>query len=112
MPGSLQAHFSMMRWIDKLSLAAKLRVMIMSAVAVVLVLACALYASVEALAVRRNLADQLLILATAVSQNAAAPLALGNRNLARNALEPLHADPSMRAVSLYDADGRIVLNFA
>jgi two-component system, sensor histidine kinase and response regulator len=112
MPGSLQAHFSMMRWIDKLSLAAKLRVMIMSAVAVVLVLACALYASVEALAVRRNLADQLLILATAVSQNAAAPLVLGNRNLARNALEPLHADPSMRAVSLYDADGRIVLNFA
>jgi len=102
----------MMRWIDKLSLAAKLRVMIVSAVAVVLVLACALYASVEALAVRRNLADQLLILATSVSQNVAAPLALGNRNLARNALEPLHADASMRAVSLYDADGRIVLNFA
>jgi two-component system, sensor histidine kinase and response regulator len=102
----------MTRWIDSLSLASKLRVMIVSAVAVMLLLASALYASVEALTLRRNLAQQLLILTTAAGQNAAAPLALRNRNLARNALEPLHADPSMRAVTLYDAAGHIVLNFS
>ncbi|HEY1314916.1 MAG TPA: histidine kinase dimerization/phospho-acceptor domain-containing protein, partial [Steroidobacteraceae bacterium] len=102
----------MMRWIDNLSLASKLRVMIVLAVAVVLLLASALYASVEALALRANLAQQLLILTTAAGQNAAAPLALHNRNLARNALEPLHADPTMRAVALYDAAGHIFLNFS
>jgi signal transduction histidine kinase/DNA-binding response OmpR family regulator len=100
------------RWFDNLSLAAKLRVLIVTAAAVVVVLAGALYASVEALALRRNLGEQLLILTTAAGQNAAAPLALLNRNLARNALEPLHAEPSMRAVTLYDSGGHIAVSFA
>jgi two-component system, sensor histidine kinase and response regulator len=97
----------MKRWINNLSLASKLRIMIICAVVVALLLGSVLYTAAEVLSQRRSLAQHLVTLATAVGENAAAPLKLSDRALARNVLESLRADPNIRAVTLYDAAGQI-----
>src|ERR1700694_4509315 len=97
-----------MQWVGNLSLRAKLRVIVLYAAAVAVLLAGALYTTGEVLTQRRNQAQQLLTMVTAVGQNASSPLKQFNRTLARNVLGSLHADPDIRAAALYDGAGNIV----
>jgi hypothetical protein len=75
-----------MQWVGKLSLRAKLRVIVLYAAAVAVLIGCALYQSGEVLSVRRSQAQQLLQMVSAVGDNAALPLKQFNRALARKAL--------------------------
>jgi len=100
----------MKRWINKLPLAFRLRLMIVYVVAAALLLAGALHTVSTVLSLRRSLAQQLVISATAAGERAAVPLALSNSAQARAALESLRADPCIRSVTLYDAGGRVWLD--
>jgi signal transduction histidine kinase/CheY-like chemotaxis protein len=100
----------MMRWMDNLPLAVKLRVIIVYAAAVALLVASVLYMSGEVLSLRRSLAGHLLTLATTVGENTTGALTFADRALARNVLGTLRADPNIRAVTLYDASGRIFVD--
>jgi signal transduction histidine kinase/DNA-binding response OmpR family regulator len=100
----------MMRWIGNLSLAAKLRVIIVYASGVALLVASVLYMSGEALSLRHSLAEHLLTLATTVSENTTGALTLADRSLARNVLGTLRTDPNIRSVTLYDAKGKVFVD--
>src|SRR5450755_1355831 len=100
----------MMRWISNLSLAAKLRVIVVYAAAVALLVASVLYMSGEVLTLRRSLAQHLVTLATTVGANTTAALTFSDRADARNVLKSLHADPNIESVTLYDAAGRVFVD--
>ncbi len=100
----------MMGWIGNLSLAAKLRVIIVYASGVALLVASVLYLSGEALSLRHSLAEHLLTLATTVSENTTGALTLADRSLARNVLGTLRTDPNIRSVTLYDAKGKVFVD--
>ena len=100
----------MMRWIGNLSLAAKLRLIVVYAAAVALLVASVLYMSVEVLSLRRSLAQHLVTLATTVGANTTAALTFADRADARNVLSSLRADPNIQAVTLYDAAGNVFVD--
>jgi signal transduction histidine kinase/CheY-like chemotaxis protein len=100
----------MPRWLSNLSLAAKLRVIVVYAAAVALLVASVLYMSGEVLSLRRSLAQHLVTLATTVGANTTAALTFSDRADARNVLKSLRADPNIQAVTLYDAAGRVFVD--
>jgi signal transduction histidine kinase/DNA-binding response OmpR family regulator len=100
----------MMRWISNLSIAAKLRVIVIYAAAVALFVASVLYMSGEVLSLRRSLAQHLVTLATTVGTNTTAALTFSDHADARNVLRSLRADPSIQAVALYDAAGKVFVD--
>jgi signal transduction histidine kinase/DNA-binding response OmpR family regulator/HPt (histidine-containing phosphotransfer) domain-containing protein len=100
----------MMRWLRNLSIAAKLRVIVVYAAAVALVVASILYMSGEVLTQRRSLAQHLLTLAATAGANTTAALTFSDRADARNVLRSLRADPSVSAVTLYDAKGNVFVD--
>jgi two-component system sensor histidine kinase/response regulator len=100
----------MMRWIGNLSLAAKLRLIVVYAAAVALLVASVLYMSIEVLSLRRSLAQHLVTLATTVGANTTAALSFADRADARNVLSSLRADPNIEAVTLYDAAGNVFVD--
>ena len=95
-----------------MSLASKLRVVLVYAMAAVLVPACLLYTSEKALSLRDSLAQQLVIVAMNASERAAAPLRLSNRTQVSDALGSMRADWNIRSVTLYDAAGKVFLDYA
>jgi two-component system, sensor histidine kinase and response regulator len=97
----------MMRLIGHLSLASKLRLMIVSAAGAALLVASGLYVTSEVLSLRQNLAQQLLTLAQSVAANVGA-LPAGDRTLARTMLQSMQVDTNVRSVTLFDAGGRAV----
>src|SRR5271168_2717164 len=99
-----------MRWIDNLPLAVKLRVIIMYAAVVALLVASLLYMSGEALSLRKSISAHLLTLTSAVGENAAGALALGDPSLARKALWTMSGDPDVRSVTLYDSRGKLFVD--
>jgi len=101
----------MMRWIAHFSLAAKLRVIIVYAAAVALLVASLLYMTGEVLSLRRSLAEHLVTLATTVAENSTGALTFSDHVLARGVLGSLRSDPNIRAVTLYDADGAVFVDF-
>jgi len=100
----------MMRWIRNLSIAAKLRVIVVYAAAVALLVASVLYMSGEVLKNRSSLARHLMTLATTAGANTTAALTFSDRADARNVLRSLRADPNIRAVTLYDAAGNVFVD--
>ncbi len=100
----------MMSWISNLPLAAKLRVLIVYAAAVALLVASVLYMGGEVLSLRRSLAEHLLTLATTVGENTTGALTFTDRDLAHNVLGTLRTDPNIRAVTLYDAKGKVFVD--
>jgi two-component system, sensor histidine kinase and response regulator len=100
----------MMPWIGNLSLAAKLRLIVVYAAAVALLVASVLYMSEEVWSLRRSLAQHLVTLATAVGANTTAALTFADRADARNVLESLRSDPNIKAVTLYDAAGNVFVD--
>jgi two-component system, sensor histidine kinase and response regulator len=98
-----------MHWVDNLSLGAKLRVIVVYAAAVAVLIASALHVSGEALTLRRSVSEHMLTLVTAMAENAGPSLKTANQKLARKLLGSLHAEPDMRAATLYDAAGNVFL---
>jgi signal transduction histidine kinase/CheY-like chemotaxis protein len=96
-----------MRWIRDLSLAAKLRAIIVYAASVVTLVASILYMSGEMLDLRRGLAGHLVTLVTSVAENTTGALTFSDHSLARSVLESLRADPNIRSVTLFDASGKV-----
>ncbi|MGA2024500.1 MAG: response regulator [Steroidobacteraceae bacterium] len=95
----------MMRWLGQLSLAFRLRAMILGAVAVTLLLGSLLYTVMTALTLRRNATEHVLTLVYAVGANATAALKSSDRGLARRTLQALRAERDIRAATLYDSAG-------
>jgi two-component system sensor histidine kinase/response regulator len=101
----------MIRFIRHLSLATKLRLMIVYAAGAALFVASALYVTSEVLSLRQGLAQQLVTLAQAVAANVGS-LPAADRTLARAMLQSLQIDPNVRAVALLDAGGHPVTSIA
>ena len=101
-----------MQWISNLSLGWKLRVMVIYAAAVAVLIVSVLQVSGEAVTLQQNFSKHLLTLATAVSENAAAPLKSSDRARARNVLGSFRAEPDIRSVTLYDATGNVFVRRA
>jgi sensor histidine kinase regulating citrate/malate metabolism len=101
----------MMRWVNRLSLAAKLRFVIMYAAGAALLVASGLYITGEVLSLRQSLAQQLITLARSVAQDEAS-LSLSNRSLAQSILQSMRVDPNVRSVALYDASGQLFTSVA
>jgi signal transduction histidine kinase/DNA-binding response OmpR family regulator len=100
----------MMRWLGNLSLAHKLRFMVLFALGVALALIGLIHVVGDTVSLRRTTAQHLVTLATAVGANAVAPLRLSNRIQARNVLESLRAEPAVRTATLYDAAGQMFVS--
>jgi signal transduction histidine kinase/CheY-like chemotaxis protein len=100
----------MMRWINNLSIATKLRLVVVYAAAAALLVASILYMSGEVLTLRRSLAQHLVTLARTVGTNTTAALIFSDRADARIILESLRADPNIRTVTLYDAAGKVFVD--
>jgi hypothetical protein len=96
----------MIRWVNHLSLATKLRIAIMYAAGAALLVASGLYITGEVLSLRQSLAQQLVILAKSVAQDESS-LSFSNRTLAQTILQSMHVDPNVRSVALYDASGKL-----
>jgi two-component system sensor histidine kinase/response regulator len=96
----------MIRWIHHLSLATKLRLIIVYAAGAALLVASGLYITGEVLSLRQGLAQQLATLARSVAQDEAS-LNFSNRALAQTLLQSMRVDPNVRSVALYDASGRL-----
>ena len=101
----------MMRWINHLSLAAKLRFIIVYAAGAALLVASGLYITGEVLSLRQSLAQQLITLARSVAQDEAS-LSYSNRSLAQSILQSMRVDPNVKSVALYDATGRLFTSVA
>jgi len=97
----------MIRFIRHLSLATKLRLMIVYAAGAALFVASALYVTSEVLSLRRGLAQQLVTLAQSVAENVGS-LPAADRGLARTMLQSMQVDPNVRSVALFDAGGHPV----
>jgi signal transduction histidine kinase/CheY-like chemotaxis protein len=101
----------MMRWIHHLSLAAKLRLIIVYAAGAALLVASGLYITGEVLSLRQSLAQQLITLARSVAQDEAS-LNFSNQALAQSILQSMRVDPNVRSVALYDASGHLFTSVA
>jgi two-component system, sensor histidine kinase and response regulator len=99
-------------WIGNLTLAAKLRAMILYVLALTIALSSLFYSTTAAFNWRRNTSGHLVTLISAVGANATAAMKSPNRALARNALQALRAEPEIGAATLYDGGGLIVAEFA
>ena len=102
----------MTRWLSRLPLKAKLRVILVLAAGVSLLVASAVYMAAETVSLRRSLSDHLITLTGAVGRSTAGALRLDDRDLARSLLASLKADPDVRAVTLYDAAGQIFVDMS
>jgi signal transduction histidine kinase/DNA-binding response OmpR family regulator len=99
-----------MRRNSRLSVATRLRFIVVYASAVALLVVSVLYIGGEVSSLRRSLAQHLLTLATTVGANTGAALTFADRAEARNILHSLGADPNIRAVTLYDAAGNVFVD--
>ena len=100
----------MTRWGGNLSLATKLRLIMVCAAAAALLVAGCLYMLGEAFTLRQSLAENVLTLATSLSENAAGGLTFTDRPQARNVLGTLRADPDIRSATLTDSKGKIFVD--
>jgi signal transduction histidine kinase/CheY-like chemotaxis protein len=96
-----------MDWVGNLSLGAKLRVIVIYAAAVAVVIVSLLHVSGEAVAFRRNAAQNLLNLVAVVGDGAGSLLKSNNQKQARKLLGSLHTEPALRSATLYDAAGNV-----
>jgi signal transduction histidine kinase/CheY-like chemotaxis protein/HPt (histidine-containing phosphotransfer) domain-containing protein len=97
----------MMRWLSRLPLSTKLRLIIVYGASVSLLVASGLYISAEVLSLRRSLSDHLLTLTIATGRNTTGALTFGDREAALGVLASLETDPNINSATLYDPAGQI-----
>ncbi len=93
----------MIRWLAALSLAAKLRVIVIYAAGVALTVAAVFYVSGSVLGLRQSLGEP----PTAWRRIPPRALSLQDKVLAAKVLDSLRADPNVRSASVYDANGKL-----
>jgi two-component system, sensor histidine kinase and response regulator len=95
------------RLIGRVSLATKLRFMIVMAAGAALLVASILYLTSEVLTLRQSLAQPLVRLTRSVAQDEGT-LSLADPVRTRTVLQSMSVDPDVRTATLYDAAGRPV----
>jgi signal transduction histidine kinase/CheY-like chemotaxis protein len=100
----------MRRWIRRIPLAFKLRLMVVTAIAAALSLLALLVVLRELVTLRDRAGERVLILATAVADSVSRPMRLGDRTQVQAVLASLRTDPSVRGVTLYDAKGGVSMD--
>ena len=97
-----------MRGLKHQSLESKLRLTQLSGLVTTVLIGAILYSCVEFVALRASAAARLLTLTSNAAESVAIALQLPNEEMASRALGTLRADPSVRAVTLYDETGRAI----
>jgi signal transduction histidine kinase/DNA-binding response OmpR family regulator/HPt (histidine-containing phosphotransfer) domain-containing protein len=82
--------------------AARLHLISAATAALALLLICASFVAGDALTLRRELAQHVVVAATAAGKNAVVALRASRHTLARQELGELLTDPNIRSVTLYD----------
>jgi signal transduction histidine kinase/DNA-binding response OmpR family regulator/HPt (histidine-containing phosphotransfer) domain-containing protein len=100
----------MKRWMRHFSLMHKLRIANSIALATALAVAAAVYLVAEGFTLHHRLTEGLVKLSVTVAENAGATLANPERAAARSTLRTLRADPGVRAATLYDARGAMLVD--
>src|SRR4051812_43589494 len=96
-----------MRFILNLSMKRKLTVVNVTATALALLVACALFVTFDVLTFRRAMVRDASICADMVGANSTAAVSFGDEAGAAEVLSALRADPHVRAACLYGPDGRV-----
>jgi len=100
-----------MHWLIKdLSLNAKTRFIVVSALGAVVFAAFVFYSIGEGLVARANLTAELESAATGVADNLPAAFATADRPAARALLGTFRRDSQVRSATLYDADGKLFVH--
>src|SRR5450755_1770083 len=97
------AQEPMMRWRGGLSLASKLRLLILGAVMLAAVLAEMASGISNLYSLRQSLAERLVTFSNGVAQSAAGPLQSHDHDAALEVLQSLRADRDVRAATLFDS---------
>jgi len=92
------------------SLAAKVRVVCIGTLVCVVVTAYAAYSLGEAFSARAQLLEQLKIIAASAGDSLPAALSAADTPAARTVLGNFRGAPTVRSVTLYDADGKIFVH--
>jgi len=98
------------RLIDNLSLAAKMRLASLSAIAVLVVAAYLVYSIGEGFLARIQLVEQLEATAAGVGESLPAAFSAADRPAARGLLGTFRHEPDVRSATLYDAEGKIFVH--
>jgi PAS domain S-box-containing protein len=89
----------------------KLRYAMLLTSSLALLVACAVFLTVEYYGYRRNLIQTVATLARVTADNSTAAIAFADATGARQTLEALRAEPQIVAAVLYNKDGRIVARY-
>jgi two-component system, sensor histidine kinase and response regulator len=97
-----------MFWKRDLSLASKLRLLVMGAAVLAVLLVAVGLETARVYSLRQTLADRLVTLATVVAQNAATSPRSRSGDAATQVLATLRAEHDVRAATLYDSAGTVL----
>ena len=101
-----------MTWLNDLPVQRKLGFAMLLTSTVALIVACAVFLTVEYLGYRSSLLHTVATLARITADNSATAIALSDQKSATQNLEALQAEPQITAAILYDTDGRVFARFA
>ncbi len=95
-----------------LTIAQKLRYMILVVTGGALLLSSVIYLAIEFYSYRQVLVERAEVLAHFISTNSTAALSFGDRKTASRLLRSLQSEPSVDYAALYQADGRLFAEYA
>ena len=94
-----------------LTIARKLRNMILLVTGVALLLTSMIYLAIEFFGYRQTLVERAEVLANFVATNSTAALSFGDRDTASRLLGSLESEPSVDYAALFEADGRVFVGY-
>ena len=97
---------------QNLSIRRKLQVIVMLTVGAALMAASLAFLSYEVVEFRRDMTDQLGVLARIVGSNSTAALSFNDAPAAEELLKGLHANPHIISAAIYNADGKVFARYA
>ncbi len=95
----------------RLSVAGKLRLIVVVTTGVALLLASMLYVMMEVVTFRRSLLEHLAVLADVMGTNVTAALSFDDEDTALRLISAMEAEPAIDSVYLYGPDGRLFAAF-
>ncbi len=100
-----------MKLLHDRSLRCKLTVIVMTTTCVTLVASLVGLAVFDQISFREQLCRQMLTRSTILANSSTAALSFGDRELGREILSALRAEPSLGAAILYDEDGQVFAKY-
>ncbi len=95
-----------MSWVQNMSIARKLMVLIMAISGLTLLLACVAIVVYDIVELRRGMVNDTSTLANMVAENSTAALTFHDAQAAKEVLRSLHTQPHVTAACLYTAEGQ------